>query len=95
MILTSADDVYMRYVSRVEDPNLWPADFRNAMSMILARDLAIPLGNSNTMHESFDRLSRSAIARARSTDAMGSSPERMPRGSWVNRIGRTHPVVGD
>ena len=95
VILTSADDVYLRYVSRVEDPNLWPADFRNAMSMILARDMAIPLGNSNTMHTNFDRLSRSAIARARSSDSMGSSPERIPRGSWVTRRGTTLPVVGD
>lgn len=87
VILTNVDDVYMRYVARVEDPNLWPADFRNAMSMTLARDLAIPLGNSNTMHTNFNELSRSAIARARSSDAMGSSPERRPRGSWVTRRG--------
>lgn len=95
VILTSADDVYLRYIARVEDPNLWPPDFRNAMSMTLARDFAIPLGNSNTMHVSFDRLSRSAIARARSSDAMGSSPERRPRGSWVTRRGVQRPVIGD
>ncbi len=95
VILTSADDVYLRYIARVEDPNLWSADFRNAMSMTLARDMAIPLGNSNTMHASFDKLSRSAIARARSSDAMGSSPERMPRGSWVTRRGRSLPAITD
>ncbi len=95
VILTSSDDVYLRYVARVEDPNVWSADFRNAMSMILARDMSIPLGNSNTMHESFDKLSRSAVARARSSDAMGSSPERIPRGSWVTRRGRSLPAVSD
>ncbi|KKL62020.1 hypothetical protein LCGC14_2189410 [marine sediment metagenome] len=96
VILTSADEVFLRYVSRVTDPNLWPPDFRNAISMTLARDFAIPLGNSNTMHINFDKLSRSAIARARSSDAMGSSPERLPRGSWVNRRGGpSRPLVGD
>ena len=96
VILTSADDVYLRYIARVTDPNLWPPDFRNAMSMILARDFSIPLGSSNTMHADFDRLSRSAMARARSSDAMGSSPERRPRGSWVTRRGGpSWPLVGD
>lgn len=94
-ILSSADEVFMRYVARITDPNLWPADFRNAMSMTLARDFAIPLGSSNTMHANFDKLSRSAIARARSSDAMGSSPERRPRGSWVTRRGVQRPVIGD
>ncbi len=96
VILTSADDVYLRYIARVTDPNLWPPDFRNALSMTLARDFAIPLGNSNTMHINFDKLSRSALARARSTDAMGSSPERRPRGSWTTRRGGpSRPLVGD
>ncbi len=95
VIVTSADEVFLRYIVRVTDPNLWPADFRNAMSMTLARDFAIPLGNSNTLHGNYDSLSRSAIARARSTDAMGSSPERRPRGSWVTRRGVQRPVIGD
>ncbi len=96
VIVTSADEVYLRYVARITDPNFWPPDFRNAMSMTLARDFAIPLGNSNTMHVNFSNLSRSAIARARSSDSMGSSPERMPRGSWVTRRGGpSRPLVGD
>ncbi|KKL69233.1 hypothetical protein LCGC14_2117020 [marine sediment metagenome] len=95
VILTSTDEVYMRYVARVTDPNLWSADFRNAVSMTLARDFAIPLGNSNTLHANFDKLSRGALARARSTDAMGSSPERLPRGSWVTRRGVQRPIIGD
>lgn len=96
VIVTSADEVYLRYIARIVDPNLWPPDFRNALSMTLARDFAISLGNSNTMHVNFDKLSRSAIARARSSDAMGSSPERQPRGSWVNRRGGpSRPIVGE
>ena len=95
VIVTSADEVYLRYIARIEDPNLWPPDFRNAISMTLARDFAIPLAGSNTLHVNFDKLSRSAIARARSSDAMGSSPERRPRGSWVTRRGVQRPVIGD
>lgn len=95
VIVTSADEVYLRYIVRVTDANLWPPDFRNALSMLLARDFSIPLGNSNTLHANFDKLSRNAIARARSSDSMGSSPERMPRGSWVTRRGGpSRPIVG-
>ena len=96
VIVTSADEVYLRYIVRIVDPNLWPPDFRNALSMLLARDFAIALGNSNTMHVNFEQLSRNAIARARSSDSMGSSPERLPRGSWVTRRGGpSRPIVGD
>ncbi len=96
VIVTSADEVYLRYIVRITDPNLMPPDFRNAFSMILARDFSIVLGSSNTMHINFNQLSRNAIARARSSDAMGSSPERQPRGSWVNRRGGpSRPIVGD
>lgn len=95
VINTSADELWMRYIARITDPNLWAADFRKAVSTALARDLAIPLANSNTLLKLLSDRSDRTLARARSTDAMGSSPERRPRGSWVTRRGIQRPVVGD
>lgn len=93
-IVTSADEVFLRYVSRVTDPNLWSADFRRAMVSALARDLAVPVANSNTLHQEYTKQHRRDINRAKSSDAMGSSPEVRPRGSWVANRGRRLPRVG-
>lgn len=83
VLVTSSDAVYLRYVYQVTDPNLMSADFRRAFALSLARDLAIPLTSSNSMQEKYDQMANRAIARARSSDAMGSFPEFRPRGSWA------------
>lgn len=94
VILASCEDLYLRYIARITDPNLWPADFRDAVSFIMARDMAISIASSNTLLNNLDALARRKVAAARSADAMGSSPERRPRGSWVTRRGTTRPIVG-
>ena len=83
-IVSSSDSVYLRYVSRVSDPNLMSSDFRRALALSLARDISVPLAASNTMYEQFTRESARALARARSSDGMGSFPELRPRGSWAS-----------
>ena len=86
-IVSSSDAIYIRYVHRVTDQNLMSADFRRAFQFSLARDLAIPLASSNTMQEVYSREASRALARARSTDALGSFPELRPRGSWASSRG--------
>lgn len=89
-IVTSADDIYLRYVYQVTDPNLMAADFRRALELALARDMAIPIASSNTLRQDFEKRADRALARARSADAMGAFPELRPRGSWANARGGWH-----
>jgi len=89
-IVTSSDQIWLRYVSQVTDPNLMTADFRTALAFLIARDMSIPLASSNTLHEVMDKKSLKAIARARSTDSMGGFPELRPRGSWASSRGGFH-----
>lgn len=93
-IVTSADDVYMRYIARITDPNLWAGDFRRAVVIALTRDLAVPVASSNKLKDEYTKEFRRVLARAKSADAMGSSPEVRPRGSWVTRRGVQRPNVG-
>lgn len=86
-IVTSSDQVYLRYVSRVEDPNLMTPDFRDALEKTLAAAFAVPLASSNTLLEQLTVQANRAVAQARSTDAMGSFPELRPRGSWASSRG--------
>lgn len=86
-IVTSSDDVYLRYVARVTDPNAMTPDFLDALSFVVARDLAVPVASSNTLLEQMSKAADKATARARSTDALGSFPELRPRGSWASSRG--------
>jgi hypothetical protein len=87
-ILVASDQLFMRYIYREKDPNIWSSDFRRAVSLAIARDLAVPIASSNTLQESLSKQFEQAMNRARGTDAQGASPESRPRGSWVDRRGR-------
>ena len=86
-ILASREEIWLRYVFRLTDPNVMSSDFRRAFELALARDLAIPLAASNTLQETYSRQANRKLAQARSTDAMGAFPELRPRGSWATRRG--------
>ncbi len=95
VILASVEEIYLRYVALVTDVNRWPKDFKNAMIFTLARDMAVPIASSNELADRMDRFATRALGRARSTDAMGGTPERRPRGTWVTRRGYVRPRVGE
>jgi hypothetical protein len=86
-IVTSADEVWIRYVYRVTDPNRMSADFRTALSYNLA--LAIP-GVPNLSAAREERLEVRAdriLRKAKHSDAVGSTPEMRPAGSWTTSRG--------
>ncbi len=87
VIATSSDDVWMRYVFRQLDPNFMQADFVEALIFELARKFAIPLAGSGTLHDRLEKKARRWLAAARSSDALGSTPERRPLGSWRSSRG--------
>ena len=87
VILSSADELWIRYVYQLTDPNRMPADFRAVLSYDLA--LAIP-GVSNLAAAREDELEKRAtrrLRRAKHSDAVGSVPERRPVGSWITSRG--------
>jgi len=89
VIVCNSDQVYLRYVHRVTDPNFMTPDFRSTLESLLSRNMSIAISNSDNMYEIFDKEYKRSLARARSTDGMGSSPEQRPRGSWASvRSGR-------
>jgi len=86
-IVASREELWLRYIFRITDPNVMASDFRRALELSLARDLAIPLAASNSLQASLEIRADRKIAQARSSDAMGAFPELRPRGSWANRRG--------
>ena len=95
-IVANSDQIYLRYVYKVTDPNKMSADFRDALSYAIARDLSIPLAASNTMFQLMDQKLNQSLSRARSSDGMGGFPEMRPRGSWAkSRGGRSDEYFSD
>ena len=82
-LLSDADEVYLRYVRRVEDVNLMPPDFREALACLLARELAVPVAQSNTLEDKLEARFRSRLRRARSTDGLEDGAEALPAGAWA------------
>lgn len=88
-IITSSDDVYLRYVYRETDPNVMTADFVLAFTLSLASRLAVPIASSKSLRDEYADEAKSKTAAARSSDAIGAFPELRPRGSWAaSRGGR-------
>ena len=87
VLLSDAEDVYLRYVAKITDPNCMPPDFRRALSRALATAMALDLSGSNTIRDACDTEATKLLLRAKSADALGSSPEQRPRGSWATSRG--------
>lgn len=83
VIATSVEEVYLKYIYLVTDVTRMPADFVMALQLALARDLAIPVANSNTLENQLAQKATRALLRAKSADALGAPPVRRPAGSWA------------
>lgn len=82
-LLSDADDAFLCYIRRVEDANLMPADFREALACLMARELAVPIAQSNTLEEKLEARFRTRLRRARTTDGLEDQLEPMPLGAWA------------
>lgn len=83
-ILTDAGAVYLLYVSRIVDPNMMPPDFRHALSIHIAAELAGNLAESTVLREALqEEFRREALPMARAADALEDAPRTMPESDWV------------
>lgn len=82
-ILTDVEEVYLKYVKRVTDPDAMTPDFREALATLLAWDLALPVADSNTLAERMERRHLRALRLAKSSDALEDQPGAFPVGSWL------------
>jgi hypothetical protein len=92
VINSDASDIYLRYVARVEDPNLMPATFRLALSKILASRLAVTLsGSASLSKEMYEQYTGEDLPTAKSADSIQDMADQLPESDWVNvRSGQTH-----
>lgn len=83
VIFADVDELWIRYIARVTDPNRMSADFREVLSWALAREFAVSIAQSNTLSDRMDARFQSAFRRSRSTDGMEDYPKEFPASSWA------------
>lgn len=83
-ILTSSDQCWLVYISRITDPNAMQPLFREYLSALLAREAAMGIANSNTLSELMREEAERAERRARGADSQSDMPPRLPVGTWIS-----------
>ena len=83
-VVTDAADLYLRYVSRVEDPNLMTATFRTALAKLMSSRLAVGLANDKVLAaELYRQYIDEDLPVAKSADSLQDMPEQMPESEWI------------
>ena len=80
-LLSDSAAVYLSYVRRIEDVSLMPPDFRAVLASLLARELALPLAQSNSLEEKLEARFRTRLRRARSSDGPEDRLAPLPAGA--------------
>lgn len=83
-ILTGADQLWLRYVRRIDDPDKMTALFRELFALYMARDLSLVLAKSNQIRNIMEKRFRDALKKASSVDAIEDYPEDFPESLWTS-----------
>ncbi len=83
VLRTDYPDVYIRYVRRLEDPNVMDPAFREALAWRLAMELAVPLAKSGSLRDRMAAGFEDSLSIAKSIDGQDDPSQALPDGSWV------------
>lgn len=83
-ILCDDSTLYIKYTYRVIDPNEMDATFIEALSALLARELAIPLADSSTKQRQMDELYEVKLSEARFAGSIENDIEALEATDWLN-----------
>jgi hypothetical protein len=79
-----AEDIYLKYVARITDPNLMTPTFRLALSKLLASRLAVGLAQSAALSkELYTQFTDEDLPTAKSVDAIPDQADQLPESEWV------------
>jgi hypothetical protein len=82
-LVMNVETAQIRYLSRVEDANLFDSIFLEALSIKLASKIAVPINGSSQMAgDLIGQYEKITGGRARRTDAFEGNPQRRP--AWQN-----------
>jgi hypothetical protein len=83
-LLTNEEAFTLKYIADVTDPTLFDPSFDQLLALSLAKDLAYPLVQSNTLKEALEIELRSEEANTRSFDSQEGNPDEVETNLWLN-----------
>ena len=93
-ISAGREELWIKYIFGVEDPNTMSPDFRESLALAMAVEAAIDLVGSRTLSEMMEGRFHNKLMQAKSVDSMSDGPRALPRGSWVtNRFRGANSVM--
>jgi hypothetical protein len=79
-----AEEIYLKYVARITDPNLMTPTFRAALTKLLASRLAVALTQSPALSkELYAQFIDQDLPSAKSADALADQADQLPESDWV------------
>lgn len=83
-LVSDYPDAFLKYVARIEDPNLFDASFMEALACKIAAESAVSLTDNDQRHQAMVQLYGLAITQARTDDAMEDGPKWLTSEEWLD-----------
>lgn len=84
VISTSATNVWITYVARITDPNVFGPDFVMALASRMAMTFALKIAESRSLYREMKADYKELVRGARSVSSQEDWTDQMPQGSWVD-----------
>lgn len=82
-ILCSESSLFIKYTYQVTSVDEMDSTFREALSALLARELAIPLADSDSKHRQMDELYEVKLSEARFAGSIEDDLEALEANDWI------------
>lgn len=82
-LATNAEQIYIKYIANISDPNIMSPLFREALSAQLAVHICNRINELSGRRQDMERWARSALNKASSADGQSDTADLIPEGSWI------------
>lgn len=94
-LAADAEEIYIKYIGDVTDPNIMAPLFREAVSAELAAQICIRSNELSGRAQAMKEWARKALTDARSADSQSNPADMIPESTWITaRYGRLNDRVG-
>lgn len=83
-ILCNESSLAIKYTQQITDPNMMDAIFRETLAALIARELSIPLTESNTKYSEMDEMFETKLAEARFAGSIEDDTQTLQATDWIN-----------
>lgn len=83
-ILANTDTLYLCYIKRVTNTEVFPPYFVEFLVSLFAAELAIPIADDSSLQEKLSKEAKGKLSEARFADATSGTPGEVSASSWLD-----------